>query len=66
VKITVESTSEFKLLGNKRFRVWSGESESGVKVKAFIAVVQPLDATPEELKKFEREFTRLRLKEPAQ
>lgn len=57
MKITVEATSTVDSVQGKILaRIWSGTTESGVPVKAWIAVIQPQTHDEAALTQFAREL----------
>jgi hypothetical protein len=62
MKITIESTSKTVTLNGVPARIWEGQTESGVKIHAFITrVAVPLD---EDHSQFERELQEHRTPSP--
>lgn len=61
MKLTLESTTKLVHLNGVPARVWEGQTESGVRVHAFITrVAVPVDAPAEEIARFEAELAECR------
>jgi hypothetical protein len=58
MKITIETTDVIDTAqgGPVRARIWKGETDSGVPVKAWVCIVQPQTHDAEALAQFEREL----------
>jgi hypothetical protein len=59
MKITIESTEKMVKLNNVPARVWVGESESGIKVIAFITRIAVDENEPRQ-EEFQRELSETR------
>ena len=57
MKITLEATDTIDTVqGKVQARIWEGQTESGVPIKAWIAVVQPQTHDADKLAQFDREL----------
>lgn len=61
MKLTIEATDTIDTVDGKvRARIWRGQTESGVPVKAWICVVQPQTHDAEALAQFKRELSEVK------
>ncbi len=54
MKITIEPTATIEMVNGTMCRLWTGETDKGVPMHAYIAVVQPQTHDAEAIADFER------------